>query len=596
VNPHRVDGWAPIADYGLLSNGRTVAMVALDGRIDWWPLPALADPPVFAAILDPINGGRLEMQPADDFTVTRRYVGESNVLETTFRTTTGTVRVTDALTVGRAGVPLPWGELVRRVDGVDGQVAMRWAVHPGTRFGTTEPWTQQSGDDIVVHCADQHLAVRCFDIGKPTVTAHQVGGTFTASATSTGIFAISASNNAPIYLPDRAALESRLDATVSSWHDWSAAITYDGRWSQAVHRSGLVLKLLLYSPTGAIAAAATTSLPERIGGDKNWDYRYTWIRDTAFTVEACIQLGLEEEVQGAVASLLRSVRSTLPGLNVFYQLDGGVPAKERDLAAPGYRNSRPVRAGNAAVSQTQLGTFGDLFDSVWRYVGDGHLLDPATGEMLAELADRCCDIWRSKDAGIWELNEKQHYTISKIGCWVALDRAVRLHEHGQVPTAHADRWRAERDAIKAWVNEHCWSPDKHSYVFFAGSDQLDASVLLAGMNGFEGGDRLAGTVEAVRRELSDGPLVYRYTGMDNEEGAFLACSFWMVSALAALDRLDEATDLMEEAVRLSNDLGLMAEQMDPQSREMLGNVPQGLSHLALVNAAFAIARSKQRVR
>ncbi|HEY5051745.1 MAG TPA: glycoside hydrolase family 15 protein, partial [Acidothermaceae bacterium] len=469
MRPQRLDGWVPIADYGLLSNGHTVAMVALDGRIDWWPLPALNDPPVFAAILDPINGGRLEMQPADDFTVTRRYVGESNVLETTFRTTTttGTARVTDALTVGRAGVPLPWGELVRRVDGVDGQVAMRWAVYPGTRFGTTEPWTQQSGDDIVVHCADQHLALRCFDIGKPKVTAHQVSGTFRTSATSTGIFAISASDNAPIYLPDRAALESRLDDTVSSWHQWSAAMTYDGPWSEAVHRSGLVLKLLLYGPSGAIAAAATTSLPERIGGDKNWDYRYTWIRDTAFTVEACIQLGLEEEVQGAVASLLRSVRSTLPGLNVFYQLDGGVPAKEHDLAAPGYRNSRPVRAGNAAVSQTQLGTFGDLFDSVWRYVGDGHLLDPASAQMLAELADRCCDIWHSKDAGIWELNEKQHYTISKIGCWVALDRAVRLHEHGQVPTAHADRWRAERDGIKAWVNEHCWSADKCSYTFFA---------------------------------------------------------------------------------------------------------------------------------
>ncbi|HEY5334494.1 MAG TPA: glycoside hydrolase family 15 protein [Mycobacteriales bacterium] len=596
MSPHRLDGWVPIADYGVLGNGHTVAMVALDGQIDWWPLPALDDPPAFAAILDPINGGRLKMQPADDFTVTRRYVGESNVLETTFRTPTGTARLTDALTIGRAGVPLPWGELVRRVEGVDGQVAMRWAVHPGTRFGTTQPWTQQRGDDIVMHCGDQHLALRCFDLGTPTVTPHEVSGAFTTSVTSTGIFAISASDNAPIYLPGQAALESRLDATVSNWHNWSAAMTYDGPWAHAVRRSGLVLKLLLYSPTGAIAAAATTSLPERIGGDKNWDYRYMWIRDTSYTVDACIQLGLEEEVQGAVASLLRSVRSTLPGLNVFYRLDGNPPDKERDLDAPGYRGSRPVRAGNQAASQTQLGTFGDLFDSIWRYVRDGHLLDPATAEMLADLADRCCDIWRSKDAGIWELKAQEHYTSSKIGCWVALDRAVHLHDQGQVPTTRADRWRAERDAIKAWVNEHCWSADKCSYTFFAGSDQLDASVLLAGMNGFDRGERLAGTVEAVKRELSAGPLVYRYTGMDKEEGAFLACSFWMVAALAALDRLDEATALMDQAVSLSNDLGLMAEQMDPESREMLGNVPQGLSHLALVNSAFAVARAKQRAR
>ncbi len=471
MSPRRVDGWAPIADYGLLSNGHTVAMVATDGQIDWWPLPALDDAPAFAAILDPINGGHVEMRPVDDFTVTRRYVGESNVLETTFRTSTGTARLTDALTIGRAGVPLPWGELVRRVECVDGQVAMRWAVHPGTRFGTTDPWTQQRGGDIVVHCGDQHLAVRSFDVGEPIVAERQVSGTFSTSAATSGLLAVTASDDAPIYLPGRVALESRLDDTLRNWHQWSAAMTYDGRWSQAVRRSGLVLKLLLHTPTGAIAAAATTSLPERIGGDKNWDYRYMWIRDTSYAVDACIQLGLEEEVQGAIVALLRSVRSTLPGLSVFYRLNGEPPSSEHELDAPGYRDSRPVRAGNGAVSQTQLGTFGDLFDSLWRYVQDGHLLDPATAQMLAELADRCCETWRSEDSGIWELYEPRHYTISKIGCWVALDRVVQLAEHGHVPADHADRWRDERVAIKAWVDEHCWSDAKCSYTFFAGTER-----------------------------------------------------------------------------------------------------------------------------
>ena len=590
MKPRRSDGWAPIAEYGLLSNGHTVALVALDGRIDWWPLPSLDSPPVFAALLDPLHGGRLELQPVAEFTVTRRYVGESNVLETTFHTSTGAVRVTDALTVGRAGVPLPWSELVRRVDGVEGEVAMRWAVHPGDRFGSARPWVQRREDDVVVHCGDQHLALRCFDLGETEIQGHVVSAEFTAAAGSAGLFAVSASDHAPTYLPSRQALERRLASTTASWLDWSAGMTYDGAWSAAVRRSGLVLKLLQSSRTGAIAAAATTSLPERIGGEKNWDYRYMWVRDAAYTVDACLQLGLEEEVQGAVTHLLQSVRSTMPGLKVFYTLDGAPLDGEAELDVPGYRDSRPARSGNGASGQTQLGTFGDLFDAVWRYVQDGHLLDPATGVMLAELADRCCDVWSRPDAGIWELHTNRQYTISKIGCWVALDRAIALHDQGQVPSTDAERWRTERDAVRRWVDEFCWSEDKQSYTFFAGTDQLDASVLLAGLNGFDRGERLAGTLAAVQRELTRGPLVYRYTGMDKEEGAFLACTFWMVSALAVLDRRPEAEALMNEAVTLTNDLGLMAEQMDPNTREMLGNVPQGLSHLALVNAACSITR------
>ena len=593
-NPQRTHGFAPIADYGILTNGHTVALAGLDGRIDWWPLPALDSPPTFAALLDPAAGGYLELAPRDPYTAAHRYVGDSNVLETTFETANGVVRVTDALTIGRAGVPLPWTELVRRVDGVTGQVEMAWAVWPGTRFSTVEPWITQHGADLVVHCADQHLALRAYDIGTPAVSGHNVAGRFTTHPGSAGVFALTGSDNAPIYLPGRTSLEARLASTISNWHDWSAAITYDGPWADAVRRSGLVLKLLQYTETGAIAAAATTSLPERIGGDKNWDYRYMWVRDASYTVDACLQLGLEEEVQAAVAFLLRSVRSTLPGLSIFYQLDGRPPREEHDLDAPGYRGSRPVRAGNGASSQTQLGTFGDLFDALWRYTQDGHLLDPETGVMLADLADRCCDVWRSKDAGIWELQDQQHYTISKIGCWVALDRAVKLAGAGQLPGSHAGHWVAERDAVKEWVDTHCWSEDRQSYTFYAGTEALDAAVLLAGPNGFDRGSRLAGTVAAVQHELARGPLVYRYSGMDAAEGAFLACSFWLVSALAVLGRVEEASALMEEAVDLGNDLGLMAEQMDPEAGVMLGNVPQGLSHLALVNAACAVGLARER--
>ncbi|MEU4244724.1 glycoside hydrolase family 15 protein [Actinoplanes sp. NPDC026619] len=583
----RVDGWTPIEQYAAIGDGRTVALVAGDGRIDWWPLPAIDAPPVFAALLDPEHGGHLQLCPAEAFTAARRYLGESNVLETTLTTARGQVRITDALTITAAG-RLPWTELVRRVEGITGTVPMVWAVRPGTRFDTAQPWAEQRQGTVLVHCGDQHIALRCFDIGDPVVKPRVVTGRFTATVGSSGTFALAASDDAPVYLPGRRHLEARMDATVRHWHAWANGMTYEGPWRAGVRRSALALKLLQYQPTGAIAAAATTSLPERVGGDKNWDYRYMWTRDTAYTVDALIRLGLHAEVQAALTFLLRCARDTAPDLKVFYSLDGSNPAAEHTLSAPGYRNSRPVRSGNGAADQTQLGTFGDLFDAVWRYVEAGHVLDPPTGRLLADLADRCCDLWRTEDAGLWELQAKRHYTVSKMGCWVALDRAVKLHERDAIAVTHTDRWRHERDAVHTWVNGHCWSSGKQAYTFYAGTDDLDAATLLAGQTGFDRGERLAGTVAAIRSELADGPLLYRYTGMQKKEGAFLACSFWLVSALASLGRHEEAAAQMDAAARLTTDLGLLAEQMDPADRSMLGNVPQALSHLALINAAFAL--------
>lgn len=585
----RVDGWVPIQDYGALSDGRTVALVANDGQIDWWPLPTMDAPPVFAALLDPGAGGCLELRPDEPFTVTRRYVGESQVLATTFHTERGSVSVTDALTLGATG-RLPWGELVRRIRGVNGEVPMRWAVRPGTRFDTARPWTQQTTSAILLHCGDQHLVLRAFDIGEPDVQADHVGGRFTTSPESLGLFGLTAADDEPNYVVARAEMETRLDRTIDSWQTWATAMPYHGRWERSVRRSGLALKLLQFADTGAIAAAPTTSLPERLGGDKNWDYRYMWVRDCSFTVDAAIKLGLHEEVHAAVRWLLHCVQSTAPGINVFYQLNGDAPSPERHLQAPGYRHSKPVRAGNGASTQTQLGTFGDLFDSIWQYINAGHLIDPTTGRLLADLADRCCDTWHTADSGIWELTTRRHYTISKMGCWVALDRAVTLHADGHIATGNARRWAAERDAIKAWVNEHCWSTTKQSYTFFAGTDDLDAATLLAGSTGFDRGERLAGTVAGIQRELTDGPLVYRYTAAAEGEGAFVACTFWLVTALAVLGRHAEGCDLMDRAVQLTNDLGLLSEQIDPATGAMLGNFPQGLSHLALINAAFSLER------
>lgn len=591
--PRRPDGYVGIEDYAALGDGRTVALLARDGRVDWWPLPTIDAPPAFAAILDPVHGGYTALAPSDAaFTATRRYLPDTNVLETTFRTAAGVVRVCDALTLGGSG-PLPWGELVRRVEGVEGHVALSWTVAPGTRLQTAQPWTEIADGTVTVHLADQHLGVRCFDVGEWSATDHSVSGGFTTSPGSRGLLAVTSVDSAPLYLPARDELEHHFDRTVARWEEWSAAIRYDDRWVTAVKRSALVLKMLQSSATGAIAAAPTTSLPEKVGGQKNWDYRYMWVRDSSYTVDAFMELGLHEEVQSAVTFLLDVIRQSAPDLHVFYTLGGDVADTEETVEVPGYRGSTPVRAGNRASRQTQLGTFGDLFDTMWHYVRNGHLVDAATGRMLTTLADRCCDTWRRPDAGIWELQAARHYTNSKMGCWVALDRAVRLAEAGALDGRHAARWLAERNEIKTWVDANCWSRSQNSYTFYAGTEELDASTLLGAPKGFDRGERLAGTVAAVRRELAEGPLVYRYTGMNTDEGAFLACSFWLVSALVHTGSRNEACSLMDDATALANDVGLLAEQMSPTTpRQMLGNFPQGLSHLALINAATSLSAAR----
>ncbi|HVW81394.1 MAG TPA: glycoside hydrolase family 15 protein [Mycobacteriales bacterium] len=580
------DGYAPIESYAAIGDGRTVALVARDGRIDWWPVSALDAAPSFAAILDAAQGGYIELRPDIPYTASRRYVPDTNILETTFTTDAGAVRVTDALPLGRSG-RLAWSELVRRVEALHGAVPMRWTVAPGTQLGSVQPWIADKQDAVLMQIGEEQLALRLYDVGDPVCDSHRVSATFTATPGKPGLLGIVGGPDSPVFLADRAELEGHLAVTELRWREWASAIRYDGPWQEAVRRSALTLRQLQFVATGAVAAAATTSLPERLGGAKNWDYRFMWVRDCSFTIDALLTLHLHDEAQAAVQWMLGALRRTSPELRVFYRLDGSAPGdQEEQPPVSGYRGSRPVRVGNSAARQLQLGTYGDLFDMVWQYVDAGHCLDPRTANLLAGLADRCCDTWRHEDAGIWELNTKRHYTISKIGCWTALDRAVRLGEAGQIAGANIPRWRAEAALVRAWVDEHCWSAERGCYVGYAGGDGLDAATLLMARTGFERGERLAGTVQAIREELSEGPLVYRYSGVA-DEGAFVACSFWLVEALVHLGAKEEAYALMDQAVAAANDVGLFAEEIDPDTGAMLGNMPQGLSHLALISAACA---------
>jgi GH15 family glucan-1,4-alpha-glucosidase len=599
ASPRPVRGYVPIADYAAIGDGRTIALVARDGSVDWLCLPDLDSPSVFAAVLDADRGGRFELQPDGPAQVLRRYLPGTNVLETTFTTEHGAVRVTDAMSLPTSELG-PARELIRRVDGLSGRVPMRWRVTPAFGYGSAPRRIERRGGIPVAVGGRDALALCSWDAGEAQIDEAGIVGRFEARASSSALIALCAAHQEPLVFPARDQVERRLDATTAYWRRWAASRAYDGPWRDAVVRSALALKLLVYAPSGAIAAAATASLPEEIGGERNWDYRFCWVRDSAFMLDALLRLGCPAEADAFFWWLLHASQRTHPRLQVLYRLDGGDRASERTLELDGYRGSRPVRIGNDAADQTQLDPYGDLLQTALIFAEAGGRLDRETGRRLAGIADLVCRIWRQPDAGIWEVRSRPlQFTHSKMMCWVALDRALRLCDTGRLPSGHAATWRHEASAIREFIETYCWSERRGSYTREAGGNELDASLLLGLLFGYEARDpgRWSATVLALRRELGHGALLSRYRGEDGlsgTEGVFLCCSFWLADALARIGRLDDATELMEQLLALANDVGLFAEELDPGSGDMLGNTPQGLVHLALINAAVSIAEAGGR--
>lgn len=550
-------------------------------------MPSLDSAPPFAALLDAERGGRVLLRPVAPFRTRRRYLPGTNVLETTFTTDKGEVRVTDALVTGVAG-RLPWLELARRIDGVEGTVTMDWAVEPGTMLGVAAPWAETVAGTRVIRVGPVALAVTGLDDAEPDAANPRFGGRIRVAAGSRRTLTVVATEDEPLHLPDPGNVDIGIDRTVGNWEQWSRTFSYDGPWAEPVHRSALALKLLLYAPTGAIAAAGTTSLPETPDGRKNWDYRYAWVRDTAYTLRALSRFGLREETQAAVSWLTTTVAGDPARLKVFYGLRERSETEVRTLEAPGWNGIGPVVAGNRAADQLQLGVFGDLLSIAVAYARDGNVLDLPTRRLVCDVADHVCDIWRRPDSGMWELTETRHHTSSKMGCWQALQAALELVELGQI-AGTPDRWRREAGLIHDWVDEHCWSDRLGAYTMAAGSEDLDTSVLLHAPSGFDRGDRMRSTVEVLRRDLGRGPLLYRYSGVEAEgERPFVAASFWLVSALACLGSLAEASALMDDLCARANDVGLYAEMLD-EDGSFWGNMPQALSHLGLIDAALTIA-------
>jgi GH15 family glucan-1,4-alpha-glucosidase len=594
---HRTaDGYAPIRDYALIGDGRTASLVAKDGSVDWLCLPNVDSPSVFARILDSGRGGSFQLEPAVPFESGRRYLPGSNVLETTFKTAAGSVRLTDAMTLSDDAHLSPLRELCRKVECLDGSVPLRWCFEPRFDYGRSRTHLSRRGAYWVAEHRGEALALGAWDAGEPTLEGDaSLAGAFRLEQGSSALLSVASAHQQPLVFPGRDDAELRLQRTIDFWPRWSGRCEYQGSWRDAVVRSALVLKLLVFSPSGAIVAAPTASLPEWIGGSRNWDYRFTWLRDASWTLDALIRLGIDDEAHAFYWWLMHASHLTQPRLQILYRVDGSDHAPEHDLPELlGHRGSAPVRIGNGAAKQVQLDVYGAVLESIWLYAEHVGHLDGETGKEVAKIADYVCDHWRDRDSGMWEVrSEPTHFTQSKAFCWVALDRACALAERGLI-SDRSKRWRAEADEIRAFVAVECWSDRRSSYIRAPDLPEIDASLLTLAILSYDypANERMQATIAAVQRELQEGPFVYRYRGEDGvpgDEGAFLTCSFWLVDALARQGKLDEARSLMDELVATANDVGLYSEEIDPASREFLGNFPQGLTHVALINAALSIA-------
>ena len=593
------DGWsaAPIADYAFLSDCTSAALVDRACSIDWWCVPRFDSPSVFGRLLDPA-AGHWTLAPVEAFSCSRRYIDDTLVLRTEFRTASGVVAVTDALAfaVGARGHDIGLASphvLLRQVEGLSGTVQIHTEMAPRVEYGRTEPHLRTVPGGIQARGGPVHL-----DCPGP-LTWDVDGGT----ARST--FSVTAGEKVELRLsyapsfpapggpaPD-GATPPTVEDTAQGWQSWAALHTsYEGPYAENVRRSSIVLQGLTYQPSGAVVAAATTSLPEELGGGLNFDYRFAWLRDLSLTIRSLWIAACPDEPDRLFEWFATAAgRSGGELVQIMYGVEGERDLTEHELEhLSGYRDSRPVRVGNEAWKQTQLDVLGEVLDAA-HVLRDslGELTEPVQ-EMLVTLADRAAAHWRDPDAGMWEARDAQrHYTSSKVMCWVALDRAVDLAAR-LGPGADVGRWSAARDEVHAAVLERAWSARVGAYTGAFGSDELDASVLLLPLVGFlpAADARMRATVEAVERELGTAGLVRRWA---SDPSGFLICTYWLVECLAMAGEVDRAHQWFTTATRYANDLGLLSEEIDPGSGDQLGNTPQAFSHVGLINAAWRLGQA-----
>ncbi len=595
-----------IGDYALIGDCRAAALVSSGGSLDWLCLPRFDSPSVFAALLDGDRGGSFVVRPTAPFSSKRRYVESTNVLETTFTTERGQVRLLDLMPVAseedKRKELAPEHEVVRRVEGLGGEVEVEVICDPRPRYGSVVPRVHDHGRMGYCYRDGAEALVLRSEIPLAVGSAPGVRGRVRLRPGDRRYLALVYAHHEPAVLPTLGAeAERRIARSIQWWQRWASRCRYDGPCRDYVLRSALTLKLMTYAPSGAVVAAPTTSLPEKIGGVRNWDYRYCWLRDGSLTLRSLMDLGYEEEASAFTAWMLHSTRLTWPELQVLYDVHGGARLPERELPhLRGYADSRPVRVGNDATHQLQLDTYGNVIDAVFEFVRRGGGLDRATARMLVGLGKTVCRRWREADEGIWEVRSgRRHHTYSKAMCWVALDRLVRLHTAGRL-AAPVDLFARERDAIRVQVEARGYSERLNSYVSVLDGDELDASLLLLARYGYAdpASTRMRMTYERIQERLTSNGLVYRYRDTDDGlppgEGAFGIASFWAVTCRCLQGDVQGAVEAFEYLCSLSNDVGLFAEEIDPATGAPLGNFPQAFTHVGLIDAALTLAEATGR--
>jgi GH15 family glucan-1,4-alpha-glucosidase len=584
----------PIEDYAIIGDTHSIALISRGGSLDWLCWPRFDSSSLFARIVDLDRGGHFSIRPAGEFDVRRRY--DTNVLITTFTTSTGVARLTDLMPVMREiekkSRLSPFRNILRRVECIEGEVAIEVEYAPRLDYARTVPKLEVRRD--IVSTVDGPAVLHLRSDAQFTIDDGIARSRFTLASGERRDFALSFDSHAPAVYPHiRDEASAQIECTIDFWRQWIGKLRYDGPYRDAVERSVFALKLMTYAPSGAIVAAPTTSLPEAIGGIRNWDYRYCWLRDAAFTVAALNDLGFNVESGAFVNWLLYATRLTHPSLQILYDVFGEARLPERTLDhLAGYRGSRPVRIGNDARGQFQLDIYAEVLGAAEEHFND----EPETEmphdarKMLTRLADIVVKRWREPDSGIWEKRSgrKQH-VHAKVMAWAALDTANRLLGKNKT-------WSREQEEIKRVVLERGFNAALNSFVGELDGNETDAALLQIARVGFLDDDdpRLLGTIAAIRKTLGRNELVYRYSfgtddGLPPGEGAFLPCSFWLVEALAISGREAEARDVFEKLIARANDVGLFSEEMDVGSGAFLGNFPQALTHIGLVNAAISLS-------
>ena len=592
--------YPPISDYGYISDCHSAGLVSRSGSVDWCCMPRIDSKSCFARLLDWERGGYCIIYPELYYKVSRRYMNNSLILETTFTTASGKAKLIDCFTMREGGMHNPHNQLLRIVEGISGTLKFKVKIVPRFDYASIKPWIKKINNEKYTAIGGSDGLFVSGDIELNIKERHDLEGSFIINSDERKRLSLvwrQPENLDGVTLKALTSeeLDQRLQETINWWHDWTTRFTYKGRWSDYVLQSAVVLKGLTNAPTGAIAAAATTSLPEAPNSSRNWDYRFSWIRDSSFTIRSLFELGYVKEADGFRRFIERCAAGSADQLQILFGVDGERRLHEFKIEGlEGYNRSSPVRIGNAAESQIQLDMFGELLDLSWQWHLHGRSPDDDYWNFLQSLVGRTMTQWNQPDKGIWEMRgTPRHFVHSKVMCWAAMDRGIKLAKDPK-RQAPIEIWTKIRDDIRREIEQKGYDFQNGIFIQAFNNSVVDAALLLLPLTGFVAyeDERMIRTTNAVMEKLSEDGLIHRYPPgideMEGKEGMFLACSFWLAECLAGQNRMNEAYRIFKNALSTANDLLLFSEEYDVETHQMLGNFPQGLTHLSLISAAVAL--------